>query len=120
MGARDDKGRFSKGNPGGPGRPRRTVEREYLDATLNSVSLEDWQAIVRKAVTDAKQGNAWARSWLGDYVLGKPPQILELRGGDVALLAKLLRELDARGVSASDVFNAMLQELVEARSSHGE
>lgn len=60
---------FKKGNPGGPGRPKREVERAYLDATLASVSPSDWQKVVAKALQDAKAGDAAARAWLSKYLL---------------------------------------------------
>jgi hypothetical protein len=60
---------FQKGNPGGPGRPKREVERAYLDATLASVSPSDWQKVVAKALQDAKNGDAAARAWLSKYLL---------------------------------------------------
>ena len=82
---RDEKGRFVKGNGGGPGRKPRAVEQSYLDATMAAVSLEDWTAIVRQAVTDAKAGDAAARKWLSDYLLGLPAQKVEHSGG-VSLL----------------------------------
>ena len=66
----------------------------------------------RQARLELWQRNA--RRFLADYVLGKPPQILELRGGDAHLLAEVLEQLRARGVAASDVFEAMLQQLAEA------
>ena len=40
---RNGDGKFANGNPGGPGRPRRTVELEYLAALGESVSLADWR-----------------------------------------------------------------------------
>jgi hypothetical protein len=43
---RDDNGRFAKGNPGGPGRPRRAVEADYLAALSQAVPLEKWRDIV--------------------------------------------------------------------------
>ena len=46
---RDEKGRFTKNNPGGPGRPSLKIEREYMEALTSVVSLEDWRAIVRFA-----------------------------------------------------------------------
>jgi hypothetical protein len=33
------KGGFTRGNPDGPGRPRRAVERQYPDATVRCVPL---------------------------------------------------------------------------------
>lgn len=69
---RDEKGRFALGHPGGPGRPRRQTEREYLDFMLGGCSLEDWREIVQKAVADAKRGDGVARNWLARYLLDEP------------------------------------------------
>ncbi|HUY88697.1 MAG TPA: hypothetical protein VMV10_08180 [Pirellulales bacterium] len=66
---RDAAGRFAADNAGGPGRPRREVERQYLDATLAAVSVEDWTEIVKRAAVDAKAGDGKARDWLS-RVLG--------------------------------------------------
>ena len=67
--SRRSRGKFAVGNPGGPGRPRRAVETEYL-ATLNeAVPLEDWRAVVERALADAKQGDPKAREWLSKYLL---------------------------------------------------
>jgi len=71
---RDDKGRFAKGNGGGPGRKPRAVEQSYLDVTMGAVSLDDWAEIIGKAVAQAKRGDPVARKWLGDYLVGTPVQ----------------------------------------------
>jgi hypothetical protein len=70
-GFRDERGRFTAGNPGGPGRPHRAVEREYLAVLGDGVSLDDWRAIVGAAVEGAKAGDARAREWLARYLLGE-------------------------------------------------
>jgi hypothetical protein len=67
---RDSKGRFVPGNPGGPGRPRRTVEQDYLLALSEAVTIEKWKQIVESAVTAAVQGDDKARTWLSKYLLG--------------------------------------------------
>jgi hypothetical protein len=69
---RDDNGRFAKGNPGGPSRPRRAVEADYLAALSQAVPLEKWRDIVETAVDQAASGDAKAREWLGSYLAGKP------------------------------------------------
>jgi hypothetical protein len=91
MGTRNLNGTFAPGNPGGPGRPRRCVEREYLAALVEAVSLEDWRAIVQKAVASAKAGNARAREWLSKYLVGDDPlALVELP----EQLAELRREVE--------------------------
>lgn len=61
---RDRGGRFTAGNKGGPGRPRRAFEEGYRTATIATVSIDDWAAIVAKAREQAKAGNDKARAWL--------------------------------------------------------
>lgn len=51
--------------------PRRT-EGDYLGALLDAVSLEDWRAVVDKAVTMARSGDAGSRAWLAQYLIGRP------------------------------------------------
>lgn len=70
---RNANGRFAPGNPGGPGRPRRETEAAYLQALRDSVDLDDWRAIVSRAVADAKQGDAKARDWLSRHLLPNSP-----------------------------------------------
>ncbi len=69
---RDYHGRFAPGHPGGPGRPPSAKEREYLE-TLGSVcTIDDWRAICRRAVKDARAGDHRARNWLSKYLVGNP------------------------------------------------
>jgi hypothetical protein len=96
--AHDERGRFTVGNPGGPGRPRRPVEREYLRALNEAVSLDDWKEVVQAAVADAKEGDAKAREWLARYLIGDdPPRLIDLSVDDVVagggIAAELLRGL---------------------------
>lgn len=70
--ARDDRGRFVNGNPGGPGRPRRKVEQDYLGEMSDSVSLADWRRITERAVADALAGDGAARAWLSRHLLPIP------------------------------------------------
>jgi hypothetical protein len=69
---RDNSGKFAAGNTGGPGRPPRATERDYLVALSESCSTDDWQEIVTRAVDDAKGGDAKARAWLAGYLVGEP------------------------------------------------
>lgn len=79
---RTSNGRFAAGNPGGPGRPRREIERAYLDATIAAVSVERWSNVVAKALNDAEAGDGMARSWLSKVLGMDAPQRLEHNAGD--------------------------------------
>ena len=81
---RDDVGRVSAGNNYGQGRPPRAVERDYLAALSERLTLDDWRSIVDRAVKDARSGDARARDWLSRYALGSEP---------MSLTALALREL---------------------------
>jgi hypothetical protein len=90
MSTRQADGTFALGNPG---RPRRAIERDFLSALAQAVPLAEWQAIVAKAVTDAKAGNAKAREWLSKHLLGDDPlAVVELADE----LARLKSELGVR------------------------
>jgi hypothetical protein len=79
---RETNGRFKDGNPGGPGRPRRAIEREYLAALSDAISPDDWREVVARAVADAKKGDPVARTWLAKYVLGETPPSLAALAAD--------------------------------------
>jgi hypothetical protein len=79
MAQRDENGRFIKGNTGNPrGRLPKEREERYYEITLSAVTFEDWQQIVKKAAEQAKRGDAVARKWLGDYLVGAAQQKLDV------------------------------------------
>lgn len=82
MAERDENGKFVKGNPGGPGRPKKEREMKFYDLTLSTVTFDDWKEIIKKAVIQAKRGDGVARKWLADYIMGPPVQRLESTGAD--------------------------------------
>ena len=102
---RNTDGTFSTGNAGGPGRPRRHVELEYLGMLADACTPERWQRIVEAACVAAEAGDTQARNWLSRYLLGDtPPTLFELARRDVAgvtadaeLQAQV--EMDSRSIS---------------------
>ena len=77
---RDANGRFVKGHSGNPnGRSKRDVERDYMEATIKSVSIGDWERIVIKAIAQAAKGDGVARKWLSDHLVGLPTQRIDLK-----------------------------------------
>jgi hypothetical protein len=75
IGKQRKNGQFAKGNPGGPGRPRRVAESNYLVTLTEACPPEKWCAICRRAVEDALAGDARARDWLARYLLGNPSEL---------------------------------------------
>jgi len=75
-------GQFAKGHSGGPGRPRKEREERYYEITMSAVTFEDWKRIVQKAAAQAKRGDAQARKWLSDFLVGPVAQRVELTGAD--------------------------------------
>jgi hypothetical protein len=41
-----------------------------MSVVMNKCSIDDWQEICGRAVSDAKNGDAKAREWLGKHLMG--------------------------------------------------
>ena len=80
--ARTEKGHWLPGqrSPNPKGRPSRKKEEKYLQAMVQFVSVDDWLEVVEKALADAKEGQASARNWLSNYLIGKPKQQVMIEG----------------------------------------
>ena len=50
----------------------RRTEADYMGALLDAVPLADWREVVAATVAAAKAGDAAARAWLAQYLIGKP------------------------------------------------
>ena len=88
MSERTQDGRFATGNAGGPGRPRRAVEQDYLARLSDAVTLDDWESIVEVAVNQAMEGDEKARAWLAKYLLGeKPARLIDLAAQEAASIS---------------------------------
>lgn len=61
-------------SPNPKGQPRK--EQRYIDLLHQTVTDEDVIAIIKEAVRQAKEGNRWARTFLWNYGVGKPRQML--------------------------------------------
>ena len=70
--SRDDKGRFTRGAPPGPGRPPRRDQREFLRRLLALCTDERIDAVLMRLIADAARGDAEARKLVLGYLLGKP------------------------------------------------
>jgi hypothetical protein len=92
MAERNEKGQFVKGYKGGPGRPKKTREERYLEITKSAVTFDMWKKIVTRAASDALRGDAQARKWLSDNIIGPPTQRQEITGADGSALIPILAE----------------------------
>src|SRR3984893_18645455 len=50
----------------------RRIEADYMGVLLDAVPLRDWREVVNATVAAAKAGDATARAWLAQYLVGKP------------------------------------------------
>src|ERR1043165_6927694 len=69
---RDEKGRFQKGNRGGPGNPFTRQAAKLRQAALNAVSEEEITEVIAVLKAKAKQGDVAAIKLLLSYTVGKP------------------------------------------------
>ena len=69
---RDERGRFTAGNSGGPGNPHAAQVGRLRSALLNAVTEDDMRDVVLALVARAKNGDVKAARALFDRVLGKP------------------------------------------------
>jgi hypothetical protein len=69
---RDASGRFTKGNPGGPGNPFAQRVAALRRTLLEAVTEEDMRAIVAQLVQQAKDGDLAAAREIILRTIGKP------------------------------------------------
>src|SRR5262249_33648207 len=69
---RDAKGRFAKGNPGGPGNPFARQVAKLRAALIHKVTEADMERIAEDLLVKARLGDLAAIKLLFLYVLGKP------------------------------------------------
>ncbi len=97
---RDDRGRFAKGNGGGPGRPKKEREVEYYRILQFRCTPDRWQKIIDKALEQAERGDAVARKWLADYLIGPPVERKEVTGADGNALRIEIVDVDSANSQA--------------------
>ena len=93
MSDRDQRGKFTLGNSGGPGRPPRQTEAAYLNELKSACPMEIWREIVSKVIEDAKTGNAKAREFLARYLLTNAPSLSDLAVWEEAVYDPLERKV---------------------------
>ena len=71
-GGRDSRGRFARGNPGGPGNPHAKQVGRLRSVLLRTVKSADVAGIVAALVKAAKGGDTGAAKVLFDRLFGLP------------------------------------------------
>ena len=78
---RDAKGRFVKGHKfsvgNNGGRPRRSVEEEFLKRLAENVTQDDFDKMILSAVSRAKAGDVACLRLLLQYLIGMPTQYVK-------------------------------------------
>jgi hypothetical protein len=74
---RDAAGRFVKGNAGGTGNPFARRVARLRSALLDAVTEGDLQAVARRLVLQAKNGDVAAAKLLLLYTVGRPAESVE-------------------------------------------
>jgi len=69
---RDERGRFSRGNAGGPGNPLGGKVAKLRSALIQAVSQRDMKAIVAAMIQRAKDGDSAAAKLVLSYTIGQP------------------------------------------------
>ncbi len=100
---RTSNGQFAAGNRYGRGRPRREVERAYLEAFVGGCSAKQLEKIVGKLTAKALDGNLDAIKLLLRYAM--PQQSLRLQ------LASHEEEYRVAGKSPAEGMAAMMQRI---------
>lgn len=83
-----NKGRFPKGNPGGPGNPHARAVHRLRSALLKAITPDDVKKMVAVLIRKAKKGDVIAIKELLDRTVGRPSAT------DTRELVELRREAD--------------------------
>ncbi|MEX0655535.1 MAG: hypothetical protein WD151_15545 [Phycisphaeraceae bacterium] len=99
---RDARGRFVKGNAGGPGNPHIQKVAKLKAVMLEAVTQKDLRAIVKVLIEKARAGDVTAAREVMDRCFGKPSQSVELEA-DATLRAQGPAGLDKPFEEMSDL-----------------
>jgi hypothetical protein len=115
---RDTNGKFVEGNTYGKGRPKLETERLYLHAVREACDFETWKKVVEMSVLQAKQGDAKARNFLANYLIGKPEQknfllIDTTENGESISAEKAKEDERLRGMTTEELNEHFDNEIIE-------
>lgn len=102
------------------------TEGDYMSTLLDTVSLEEWRDVVSSALAAAKQGDAQARAWLAQYLVGKPAGkapspltlVVQQLNGDNPLVNRLSKSVINRhkfpGLHEDDAWEDQIKAIIAA------
>jgi hypothetical protein len=90
---RDDRGRFAKGNGGGPGNPLGPQVEKLRAALIAAITTDDIVDIARALIKGAKNGNVQAAREVFDRSIGKPMQAVELTADGATLKGEITHRI---------------------------
>lgn len=64
------------------GRPKKEREEKYYEILVTACTPTHWKTIIEKAIAQAERGDAVARKFLADYLIGQPIQKMEHTGAE--------------------------------------
>ena len=100
---RDGRGRFTTGNPGGPGNPHAARVGEWRSVLVETVTPADLRAVIRMLLEKAKAGERWAVCELLDRTLGRSaPMLDEPASGALGLSVDLERLKEVTAMSPEE------------------
>ena len=133
----DSRGRFTRGNPGGPGNPYARQVAALRKVILNRLTEQDLLAITEALLAKAKEGSVGAAKLLLAYAIGKPaaaPDPDHLDGQELKhfkdqveavnevheLAVEVGRAVDrrVRPGGVSDDFSALLRQMVRSSEKY--
>lgn len=79
---RTPRGRFARGNPGGPGNPYARRVAWLRAALIDAVTNEDMRDVARVLVARAKDGDVGAIRELLDRTVGKPQPLMDTEASE--------------------------------------
>lgn len=95
----DSRGRFKKGNPGGPGNPFQNKTAKLRAALIQAVSEEDIQKVMQELVKKAKLGDVVAAREVLDRTLGKAKNEMDVKV-----------DVDLNGISKEELLEGAAEE----------
>jgi hypothetical protein len=99
-GGRDERGRFTAGNVGGPGNPFARRVAAYRQVLHDCVSIEDMRCLAEQLLALGKLGDLAAIKLLLQYIVGKPAATVDPDSLDLQEIALFLRGPTAEDVHA--------------------